>query len=182
MSAGSTRKRKQRSEEEASLTVGAVKIRRGTQDVDGAVRRRQERETHTLPQKEFTKRKRFVDREGNSYALPQPEDKIYRLVNRTMRLESLSGEGLPLKREPVKIGKSSGYLRGRALMYIQKRRTRKLTGAPRGSVQLLDTETMRLYTARIDRAFFFRGSKSGHVVLSDLTEFGTVSDPSSFRV
>ena len=181
LSRSADRKRKRRADEQ-SRTVGDVKVRRGTKNVDQAVRRRQEADMFALPQQEFTNRRRFVDLEGNSYAPPKPEDPIFQRYQHTKRLASLAGDGLPSYKSTVEVGRARGILRGRALLYIRKRRTQKLTIAPRGEVQLLDTESMTLYTGRVETAMLRRESKSGHVVLRDLTDFGTLADPSEFNL
>jgi len=176
-----TTKRK-RPASDAARTVGEVKVRRGTKNLDRAVKAQQERDAFALPQQEFTNRARFVDLDGNSYAPPEADDAIYKRYRRTVRLAALAGDGLPDDKRPVRVDRSRGTWRGRALLYIRKRRSKKLVRVPRGTIQLLDTETMRLYTARVDRVFFRRESKSGHMIVTDLTDFGRISDPSLFNL
>ena len=166
----------------SALRVGRYKLRRGTQDVDAAIQRRKVADAYALPLQEFTNRARFVDQAGNSYALPRSEDTVYERYRRAGTVGDLADSGLSDTPRDVKVGKSTGVYYGTALLFVRKKRTRELVRAPRGTVQLLDTETMRLYTARVERSIFRRDSKSGHVLFRDFTEFGTVSDPGSFSL
>lgn len=173
-------KSKKRKSDAAALRVGEYKLRRGTEDVDGAIQRRKVADAYALSQQEFTNRARFVDQNGNSYALPRAGDAVYERYRSSGSVDSIAESGFPSKTTDIRVGRSNGTCYGRALLYVRKKRSRKLERVPRGTVQLLDTETLRVYTARVDRAIFRRNSKSGHVLFGDFTGFGTVSDPKSF--
>ena len=173
---------RKRKDSEQELFICKYKIRRGTKDFDGAIERRKVADAYALPQQEFTNRSRFVDQDGNSYALPKPGDAVYERYMSASTIGPIDNSGLPDWREDVEVGTSKGVYHGTALLYVRKKRSRKLYRVPRGTIQLLDTETMRLYTARVERAIFRMGSKSGHALLRDLTAFGTVSNPASFSL
>jgi hypothetical protein len=181
-----TRKRKSSADSraEASLRIGRIKIRRGTEDVDSAVQNRIKNDSFfALPGEEFTKRKRFVDRHGNVYAPPRSGDPIYERYRTTGRIEdALEAPGVPPASQTLKSRRATGRYRGTALLYARKKRGRKLVSAPRGEIEILDTETLELYTGRISRSIFQRDSKSGHVVVQHLTSFGRVTDPRGFNV
>lgn len=157
-----------------------MKVRRGTKNVEKAIRRRQENELFALPQQEFTNRARLVDTNGTSYALPRAGDALYdHLVSRG-EVEPVEANGLPSEKRKIKTRTAEGIYLGRTLLYARKKRTAELSPYPRGSIQIKDTETQTLYTGVIIRSIFRRQSKSGYVIVDKFTDFGTLSDSSAF--
>ena len=175
------RKRKQEETNAAGLGIGGTKFRRGTTNPDRAFDRRlRERSFFSLDGEEFTRRKRLVDLDGNTYALPQPEDRLLARYRISHEVEDIDQTGWPREGTKVTVDGVEGTHLGKALLYVRKKRGRELVRVPRGELQLLDTETLRYYTARVDLAMFHSASKSGHMIVSDLTHFGTIADPSKF--
>lgn len=159
-----------------------VTLRRGTTNVDRALRRREKTSWFSISTSEFARRKRFVDTDGNTYAIANAKDRLYKRHTRNGRVCCAADDnGLPIGGRLVRGGDGTrGREYGRTLLFSRKPRQRSISPLPRGEIQMMDTETGHLFTARVDIAIFHRESKSGHVIVDDMVDWGAISDPSLF--
>ena len=123
------------------------------------------------------------DEQGRRYLLPNADDALLLSYGAGRRLyHTLESRGAPSNERDAR--GTRGTPLGDVLFYVAQPRAKAGAGpetpAVRERVQLLDAVTMTVYSGEVERSYFDRGYKTGHVVLKRVHEWGKIADPSQF--
>lgn len=169
-----------------SASQNSVELpRAGTANVDEALQAREERKFLRLDQKEFTKRQRYKDSNGVSYAPALATDVIYAQLRRGDKVDKLEPDerrGLP-RPLPTQVSDGRGTLgalHGRVLLHARMPSNGKIGRPPKGQVTFTDPATNELFTGEVYQTQFIERSKTGWVILTNVVGWGRMSDPSQF--
>jgi hypothetical protein len=138
-----------------------------TLDSDSAIKRRVRSSAFTVSQREFSKRLRFRDEDNNTYAVPLVGDPI--LQNYVARnMIDLKSDDLNKFNDDEEVPLSGD----RVLLYFRKQRRRQVSAVPSGERTLIDLETHKLYSAKIELVVAKKNGAPGHVLLSEFVDTG----------
>lgn len=161
-----------------SIQLPSIKKRKlpsGPKAVSASMKRRSRKKMFTLSQTEFAERKRFIDIQGNEYALPREDDALYVAKLRSGMVDPI--ENLVHTDEDHTRVRSSP---GKALLYIRKHRGKKISARPMGVIEILDLESKYIYTATVRMVMFDGDDKHGHMLVKDMTRTRRVRDQKRF--
>lgn len=164
----------------------SVRVRRGTKNADEAIEQQKRKQFLRLDPEEFTRRQRYRDTNDVAYAPVRRSDAIYKQMRRRDEIDAIavrnqdSGLPLPLPGRVEDGNGTTGTLHGRVLLYARLPRNGKVGQWPRGQVTFTDPKTGRLFTGQVRQTQFIGRAKDGWVVLSNVVDWGRMSDPTAF--
>lgn len=146
-------------------------------------RRKKTSATFYLPRPEFTKRARFRDANGNSYAPALSSDDLYKALRRRGLVDSIDDPltNFPKERKlVVDQDGTTGTLYGSMVMFASMTPDGLLHKWPKGDVEFVDPSDDSLYTAKIASGVFRGKSKGGYVIMNNVIYWGRMADPREF--
>jgi hypothetical protein len=153
------------------LSISLTRKRPSFAHPDAMFKRRAHTAATTISQREFSKRIRFRDSRGYSFAVPLRADTIYEQYVRNGTIGD-AGQGEPDSEAPLDTKN--------VMLYMRKPRTKQLVPLPSGELELLDLATQRVFEAHVSFVISSNMNKPGHIILDRLRDTGRISTKSNF--
>lgn len=160
-----------------------IESERQAESYEQLKRRKKTTATFYLPRPEFSKRARFRDVSGNSYAPAFHTDDLYKALLRRGLVDPIDN---PLTNFPNQLKQvvdadgTMGSLYGSVLMFVSMKPDGLLHKWPKGDVEFVDPADDSLYTGKIISGVFRGRSKGGYVIVKNFISWGRMADPREF--
>lgn len=159
----------------------------GARAVERSMSNRARKRLFTINQSEFARRKRFIDTDGNEYALPRKDDMLYKQQRQSGMIDDIDelyfvdeDNGDNDTEDKFEQAISVRSKPGKAMLYIRKKRGQELRQRPRGTIELLDLDTKFIYSADVRIVMFDGQDKHGHILFKDMQRTKRVGDVRRF--